>query len=54
MTPEEKWESLRAVESASLPVKESLIRLDVSSSTCQRPPALPEVSDFPPQNSHFV
>lgn len=36
MTPEQKWEILRAVESSSLPVKESLIRLDVPSSTYYR------------------
>jgi len=36
MTPEQKWEILDAVESSSLPVKESLIRLDVPSSTYYR------------------
>ena len=36
MTPEQKWEILRAVESSSRPVKESLIRLDVPSSTYYR------------------
>jgi transposase InsO family protein len=36
MTPEQKLEILRAVESSSLPVKESLIRLDVPSSTYYR------------------
>jgi hypothetical protein len=36
MTPDQKQEILRAVESSSLPVKESLIRLDVSSSTYYR------------------
>jgi transposase InsO family protein len=36
MTPEQKWEILRAVESSSLPVKESLILLDVPSSTYYR------------------
>lgn len=36
MTPDEKLDILRAVESSSLPVKESLIRLDVPSSTYYR------------------
>ncbi len=36
MTPEQKLEILRAVKSSSLPVKESLIRLDVPSSTYYR------------------
>ena len=36
MTPEQKWEILRAVDSSSLPVKESLIRLDVPASTYYR------------------
>jgi putative transposase len=36
MTSEQKWEILRAVESSSLPVRESLIRLDVPSSTYYR------------------
>jgi putative transposase len=36
MTPEQKWEILRAVESSSLPVKESLTRLDIPSSTYYR------------------
>ena len=36
MTPEQKWEILRAVETSSLPVKESLIRLEVPSSTYYR------------------
>ncbi len=36
MTPEQKWEILRAVESSSLPVKESLTRLDVPSSMYYR------------------
>jgi putative transposase len=36
MTPEEKWEILRAVESSTLPVKECLIRLDVPPSTYYR------------------
>jgi putative transposase len=36
MTPEQKWEILRAVESSPLPVKESLILWDVPSSTYYR------------------
>jgi len=36
MTPEQKWEILRAVESSSCPVKESLIRWKVPSSTYYR------------------
>ena len=36
MTPEQKWEILCAVESSSLPVKESLTRLDVPPSTYYR------------------
>ncbi len=36
MNPEQKWEILRAVASSSLPVKESLIRWDVPSSTYYR------------------
>jgi putative transposase len=36
MTPEQKGEILRAVESSSLPVKESLARLDVPSTTYYR------------------
>ena len=36
MTPEQKWKVLHTVESSSLTVKESLIRLDVPSSTYYR------------------
>jgi RNA-directed DNA polymerase len=36
MTPEQKLEILRAVESSPLPAKEALLRLDVSSSTYYR------------------
>jgi len=36
MTPEQKWELLRAVKSSSLPVKECLIGLGVPASTCYR------------------
>ena len=36
MTPDEKLEILRTVEKSSLPVNESLVRLDVPSSTYYR------------------